>query len=136
MRRIIRGFAGKKIYDMLTASEKKQLFLEYEKFAARHRKEYPGGWYEGVVTWEGTILVSVMSHLETFKQLYGKPMDVIWEEMPVWESPLLWLSEKTRAVPVYNSGYVKTRFEMSDAQKYSLSLLVQGEFIRDKKIVC
>lgn len=63
-------------------------------------------------------------------------MDVIWEEMPVWESPLLWLSEKTRAVPVYNSGYVKTRFEMSDAQKYSLSLLVRGEFIRDKKIIC
>lgn len=119
---------------MLSASEKELLFLKYEEFARKQRKEYPYGWYEGVVAWDGTIIVATVSHVTTLIHLYGKTEDEVWQEMPVWESPMYWLSEKTKAILTYEVGYLQPRFDMSDAQKYVLSLLVKGHFIQNKAL--
>ena len=125
------GWQYCKVPNSLTAADRKKLLLQYEAFAVRHKKKYPDGWFEGVVTWDGNVIVAEFSHNKTLIDLYGKTEKEIWKEMPVTAAPLYWLSEKTKAIPVYNNGYLHTNFVPSNMQRYVLGLLIRSGFTKD-----
>lgn len=111
------------IPNQLSPREKKSLLLRFEGFVIPHKEKYPYGWFEGVITEDGTVVAAEVSHLKTLMALYGKTEDEVWKEMPTTASPLAWLAEKTRAVPVYENGYLQPGFVISDEQRYVLTLL-------------
>lgn len=118
----------------LDAGQKKSLFLQFEAFAIIHRQRYPDGWFEGVIARDGKVIAADCSHNETLMTLYGKSEEEVWAEMPVTAAPIYWLAEKTRAVPVYNNGYMQPEFVLSDAQRYVLTLLEKAGFSRNVRI--
>lgn len=118
----------------LTPEQKKALFLGFEAFSVAHRKKHPAGWFEGVITYDGKVVTASSSHNKTLINLYGKTEEETWKEMPVTAAPIYWLAEKTRAVPVYNNGYMQPEFILSDSQRYVLTLLAQAGLSRNTRI--
>lgn len=133
-KRAPQGWQYCSILNQLSPAKKKALFLRFESFAIHHKEEYPHGWFEGVITKNGKVIAAEFSHLKTLMALYGKTEAEVWKEMPVTASPLVWLSEKTGAVPVYENGYMQPEFVLSDEQRYILTLLENAGLSRNIRI--
>lgn len=111
---------------MLSEAEKQVILAKFERFARKHKEEYPD-WFEGVITAEGEVIAATISHIETLIELSDMTRDEVWEAMPITEMPIYWLSNLVHAVPVYDTGYLHV--EMNEKQRFALSLLINKKMV-------
>lgn len=61
---------------------------------------------EAIVHPDGEVEYASPSHTEALIRIYGKPRDILWQEMPIYDSPVVWLIVHTKCIPVWSNGYI------------------------------
>ena len=79
---------------------------------------------------DGTIEEARPSHIESLIRYIGLPREVIYELMPISDSPISWLVRKTECVAVWYEHQLLPFEEITKAQQYVLKELSNANKIK------
>lgn len=92
---------------------------------------------EVIIHPDGTIEEARPSHFESLIRYMNLPREVIYELMPISDSPISWLVRKTECVAVWYKHQLLPFKEITKAQRYVLKELANANKIKlDTLIVC
>lgn len=91
--------------------------------------------FEAIIYPDGTIGYARPSHIEAMMKYTRIPRRKIeFEYMPIFASPIIWLTGFTGCIPVWETGFYWT-YNMTDEQKEMISNLVSRGLIKNN-ILC
>lgn len=86
---------------------------------------------EGIILENGIVVYASPSHTEKLVRISEIDQDIIYYElMPIYASPIMWLTYFVNCLPIWNNGYGMTD-KATDEQKYTLSVLFEKKAIKD-----
>ena len=85
---------------------------------------------EVIIHPDGTIEEARPSHLESLIRYMNLPREVIYELMPISDSPISWLVRKTECVAVWYEHQLLPFEEITKAQQYVLKELSNANKIK------
>lgn len=84
---------------------------------------------EAIVNREGLICYVKPNHIQTIIRLLGKTEEEIYKEMPVSETPIEWLVNRSGFIAVWYEGCIMPK-DVSEAQKNTLDKLISNNIIK------
>lgn len=86
---------------------------------------------EAIIYPDGDITYASPSHTRALIHITGRTEDDIYNEMPITESPIHWLTEYTGCVPVWTEGVIFPK-NITDEQVESLKKLKDAKLTQVK----
>ncbi|MNV39758.1 hypothetical protein D3C71_1313480 [compost metagenome] len=89
-------------------------------------------YFEAILLPSGEVVYAVPSHTEKLIQIYGVPKDLLYNLIPVSDSPIRWLLERTNCLALWSKGYygdVRTK-----EQKLMLEKLIHEGLVANRLI--
>lgn len=89
---------------------------------------------EAIIYPDGTIEYASPSHIEALIRETKESMENIYNKMPIQASPIEWLSEYTKCIPVWTQGYILPQ-RISIPQKIALNKLIKVCLVEPKSLL-
>lgn len=105
----------------------KDELLDADTFIKKHHHI---NYCEVIINREGLICYVRPSHTETMIRLMGKTQEEIDKEMPIYETPINWLVDKSGFIAVWYEGYVTPK-HVNIKQRIALNKLINAKVIKN-----
>lgn len=89
---------------------------------------------EAIIYPDGFVEYAEPSHVEALLKITNEDRDIIYKKMPIWDAPIIWLTEYTGCIPVWTNGYIKPKL-CSKEQEISLKKLIENKLVSNNNII-
>jgi len=103
-----------------------------DKDLLKKMKDDPYSYEDLVVSPEGKIIVARYGHIYALEKVFGVPRNILYNMMDIRDTPIMWLTEKTKYMVV--SWECTLGYRATEIQKSIFHELVQAGLIKNNYI--